>query len=217
MVLLQLKRPAGNGRWSHRQDRLSDSRHYDTLRCPVSDYRTASYFRRFWSPNGFYSPCPASARHFPQRPFVRNCSALMRAAQEEPVNNLILLAFFCAASSTRPKVGQVLRTHSSGSPTSAPNPFQHHPRSTPPVPAFHSAAATRRLCPYLFRDGVVPKVRDLSGKVASPLVLGVYGALAHRASGNSSLTNFAQCRSETAGLEFCRKSLCCAGLPHGKN
>ena len=188
------------------QDRYLDLGYYEHAPLSRLDYRNGFYFRDLVTQLGLLARLrvPRTRKGFRSQLLPRY------ARRQRAVNNLILLAFLRGISTRQ--VGQVLEpilgeAYSAQTISNITRELNHA------VQQFHRQPL-RDDYVYLFLDGVVLKVRDLSGKVHRRWVLVAYGALP---SGKRQILayHFAQGESETAWLEFLQ-DLYLRGL-HGKN
>ncbi len=205
MVRAQLKRLLERALVAE-QDRYLDLGYYEHAPLSRLDYRNGFYFRDLVTQLGLLARLrvPRTRKGFRSQLLPRY------ARRQRAVNNLILLAFLRGISTRQ--VGQVLEpilgeAYSAQTISNITRELNHA------VQQFHRQPL-RDDYVYLFLDGVVLKVRDLSGKVHRRWVLVAYGALP---SGKRQILayHFAQGESETAWLEFLQ-DLYLRGL-HGKN
>jgi len=205
MVRAQLKRLLERALVAE-QDRYLDLGYYEHAPLSRLDYRNGFYFRDLVTQLGLLARLrvPRTRKGFRSQLLPRY------ARRQKAVNNLILLAFLRGISTRQ--VGQVLEpilgeAYSAQTISNITRELNHA------VQQFHRQPL-RDDYVYLFLDGVVLKVRDLSGKVHRRWVLVAYGALP---SGKRQILayHFAQGESETAWLEFLQ-DLYLRGL-HGKN
>ncbi len=205
MVRAQLKRLLERALVAE-QDRYLDLGYYEHAPLSRLDYRNGFYFRDLVTQLGLLARLrvPRTRKGFRSQLLPRY------ARRQRAVNNLILLAFLRGISTRQ--VGQVLEpilgeAYSAQTISNITRELNHA------VQQFHRQPL-RDDYVYLFFDGVVLKVRDLSGKVHRRWVLVAYGALP---SGKRQILayHFAQGESETAWLEFLQ-DLYLRGL-HGKN
>ena len=205
MVRAQLKRLLERALVAE-QDRYLDLGYYEHAPLSRLDYRNGFYFRDLVTQLGLLAQLrvPRTRKGFRSQLLPRY------ARRQRAVNNLILLAFLRGISTRQ--VGQVLEpilgeAYSAQTISNITRELNHA------VQQFHRQPL-RDDYVYLFLDGVVLKVRDLSGKVHRRWVLVAYGALP---SGKRQILayHFAQGESETAWLEFLQ-DLYLRGL-QGKN
>jgi len=205
MVRAQLKRLLERALVAE-QDRYLDLGYYEHAPLSRLDYRNGFYFRDLVTQLGLLARLrvPRTRKGFRSQLLPRY------ARRQRAVNNLILLAFLRGISTRQ--VGQVLEpilgeAYSAQTISNITRELNHA------VQQFHRQPL-RDDYVYLFLDGVVLKVRDLSGKVHRRWVLVAYGALP---SGKRQILayHFAQGESETAWLEFLQ-DLYLRGL-QGKN
>ncbi len=205
MVRAQLKRLLERALVAE-QDRYLDLGYYEHAPLSRLDYRNGFYFRDLVTQLGLLARLrvPRTRKGFRSQLLPRY------ARRQRAVNNLILLAFLRGISTRQ--VGQVLEpilgeAYSAQTISNITRELNHA------VQQFHRQPL-RDDYVYLFFDGVVLKVRDLSGKVHRRWVLVAYGALP---SGKRQILayHFAQGESETAWLEFLQ-DLYLRGL-QGKN
>jgi len=205
MVRAQLKRLLEQALVAE-QDRYLDLGYYEHAPMSRLDYRNGFYFRDLVTQLGLLARLrvPRTRKGFRSQLLPRY------ARRQQAVNNLILLAFLRGISTRQ--VGQVLEpvlgeAYSAQTISNITRELNHA------VEKFHHQPL-RDDYVYLFLDGVVLKVRDLSGKVHRRWVLVAYGVLPN---GKRQILayHFAQGESETAWLEFLQ-DLFLRGL-EGKN
>ena len=162
---------------------------------PVSrlDYRNGFYYRDLVTQLGRLARLrvPRTRKRFPSQILPRY------RRRQQAVNNLILQAFLRGISTRQ--VGEVLAPVL-GEAYSAQTISNITRQLEQAVAQFHRRAL-RDESLYLFLDGVVLKVRDLTGKVRRRTVLVAYGLLPN---GRREIIDyqFAQGESEAAWLEF---------------
>ena len=188
------------------RDRYLDLGYYEHAPMSRIDFRNGYYHRDLVTQLGLLARIrvPRTRKGFRSQLLPRY------QRRQQAVNNLILLAFLRGVSTRQ--VGQVLEpvlgeAYSAQTISNITRELNHA------VQQFHRQPL-RDDYAYLFLDGVVLKVRDLSGKVHRRWVLVAYGL---RPNGQRQILayHFAQGESETAWLEFLQ-DLFLRGL-EGKN